>query len=251
MFLLGPSHHFYLQGCALSRCTHYDTPLGALPLDTLIVEELAQSGLFKDMTLEQDEQEHSLEMHLPFIRHCFPNVQLVPILVGQLDLVLNTSSFNKDGLVDGGGPNGPEKSGKPSGPEKSGEQGQTLEQAYSQVLRPWLQRSDCFFVISSDFCHWGPRFRYTPPSDGPIHEFIKDLDHRGMRLIQENDLEGFKTYLKTTENTICGRNPICLLLAMTRSLACQIKFVAYAQSSQVIRPNDHSVSYASARVVLE
>lgn len=33
VFILGPSHHVYLTGCALSRCTEYATPLGSLPLD--------------------------------------------------------------------------------------------------------------------------------------------------------------------------------------------------------------------------
>jgi predicted class III extradiol MEMO1 family dioxygenase len=33
VFILGPSHHYYLDGCALSRCKEYETPIGPLPLD--------------------------------------------------------------------------------------------------------------------------------------------------------------------------------------------------------------------------
>lgn len=33
VFILGPSHHVYIDGCALSKCVEYATPLGALPLD--------------------------------------------------------------------------------------------------------------------------------------------------------------------------------------------------------------------------
>ena len=33
VFILGPSHHVYIDGCALSKCTEYATPLGTLPLD--------------------------------------------------------------------------------------------------------------------------------------------------------------------------------------------------------------------------
>jgi hypothetical protein len=33
VFILGPSHHVYLDGCALSKCKEYATPLGPLPLD--------------------------------------------------------------------------------------------------------------------------------------------------------------------------------------------------------------------------
>lgn len=33
MFLLGPSHHVYLNGIALSKFAAYGTPLGDIPLD--------------------------------------------------------------------------------------------------------------------------------------------------------------------------------------------------------------------------
>jgi predicted class III extradiol MEMO1 family dioxygenase len=33
VFILGPSHNVYLNGCALSKFTEYATPLGGLPLD--------------------------------------------------------------------------------------------------------------------------------------------------------------------------------------------------------------------------
>ena len=33
VFVLGPSHHVYLDGCALSKCKTYATPVGDLPLD--------------------------------------------------------------------------------------------------------------------------------------------------------------------------------------------------------------------------
>jgi predicted class III extradiol MEMO1 family dioxygenase len=33
VFILGPSHHLYLEGCALSKCKEYETPIGNLPLD--------------------------------------------------------------------------------------------------------------------------------------------------------------------------------------------------------------------------
>lgn len=35
---------------------------------------------------------------------------------------------------------------------------------------------------------------------------------RGMKLIENQDAEGFRNYLDETNNTICGRNPISILL---------------------------------------
>ena len=78
---------------------------------------------------------------------------------------------------------------------------------------------------------------------------------------------GFAKYLADTKNTICGRNPISVLLNVSYFLRClqiifiksslkktinasslklRTKFVKYAQSSQVKTQKDSSVSYASA-----
>lgn len=48
----------------------------------------------------------------------------------------------------------------------------TTEQAFGALLAPYLADPSNVFVISSDFCHWGLRFRYTyyvsqAPKPGP------------------------------------------------------------------------------------
>jgi AmmeMemoRadiSam system protein B len=51
----------------------------------LVVNALRATGKFRDLTLKQDEAEHCVELHLPFIRRLFaPDVKLVPIVVGSL-----------------------------------------------------------------------------------------------------------------------------------------------------------------------
>lgn len=67
MFLLGPSHHHYLSGCALSQCDEYETPLGNLKLDKATIAELHATKQFDKMSQSVDENEHSMEMHLPYI----------------------------------------------------------------------------------------------------------------------------------------------------------------------------------------
>jgi AmmeMemoRadiSam system protein B len=91
VFLLGPSHHAYIDGCSLSKCSTYETPLGNLKLDRegnaslyelqeaiyqlfhlyLVIEELHSTGKFRWMSQTVDEEEHSLEMHLPFTYKIF------------------------------------------------------------------------------------------------------------------------------------------------------------------------------------
>lgn len=52
------------------------------------------------------------------------------------------------------------------------------EAMYGRILAPYLADPQTLFIISSDFCHWGQRFRYTyyDRSCGAIHKSIKNLD---------------------------------------------------------------------------
>lgn len=97
------------------------------------------------MSIDADEDEHSIEMQLSFIAKVMesqgPNAfTIVPILVGSLSI------------------------------EK--------EQLYGQILSKYLAEPGNVFVISSDFCHWGLRFsyQYYNKSWGQIYESIQQLD---------------------------------------------------------------------------
>jgi AmmeMemoRadiSam system protein B len=70
-----------------------------------------------------------------------------------------------------------------------------------------------------------------------------------MQLIETQSLASFQKYLDETKNTICGRNPIQLLLAiieLAKKENYKTEFVKYDQSSQVKSKKDSSVSYASS-----
>ncbi|KAF8203612.1 MEMO1 family [Pholiota molesta] len=242
VFILGPSHHFYLEGCALSRCKEYKTPIGSLPLDLDTINELKSTGNFQSMSLQNDEEEHSIEMHLPYVRKIFEgkDIRIVPILVG---------SVSKE-----------------------------TEARFGSILAPYLASEDTFFVISSDFCHWGARFSYTyyypeptsgiagirltrtatPTADYPIYESITRLDHEAMDSLtvpprSAGDAHSeFSKYLARTKNTICGRHPIGVLfgalttLEKDKGVKPELKWVRYEQSSHCHSIRDSSVSYASA-----
>nr|CCA18601.1 memolike protein putative [Albugo laibachii Nc14]CCA20558.1 memolike protein putative [Albugo laibachii Nc14] len=217
VFVLGPSHHVYLEGCALTSASHYETPFGMLPVDEEINEILMKTGKFRRMSMSVDEAEHSIEMHLPFIARTLKgqSLSLVPILVG------NTNQNNN------------------------------LE--YGRLLAQFMNDQSNFFVISSDFCHWGARFRYQPhdASYGEIHDYIKHLDHEAIKLLEDLNATGFATYLESTKNTICGQHPISIIMQAVLALdglQPAIRFVKYAQSGACKKKSESSVSYASAVV---
>ncbi|KAM7513304.1 hypothetical protein LguiB_012179 [Lonicera macranthoides] len=86
IFLLGPSRHYYMPKCALTRATIYKTPVGDLPIDLEVNEELKATGKF-ELMVQVDEAEHSMEMHLPYLARVFHgySVKVVPILVGAVN----------------------------------------------------------------------------------------------------------------------------------------------------------------------
>lgn len=56
----------------MSTCKSYETPIGDLPLDLGTIDELRKTGHFsRDMSISTDEDEHSIEMHLPYVRKIF------------------------------------------------------------------------------------------------------------------------------------------------------------------------------------
>ncbi|TDH65925.1 hypothetical protein CCR75_008604 [Bremia lactucae] len=109
------------SGCAVSTAHEYETPLGNIAIDHEVNKKLVDSGKFATMSMDVDEDEHSIEMHLPFIFKVMNGRKFtaVPLLVGK------TKS--------------------------------NMDQEYGKILAPYFEKDENLFVISSDFCHWGPR----------------------------------------------------------------------------------------------
>ena len=98
-------------------------------------------------------------MHMPYIRKVLgKNISLIPIMVGDINL-------------------------------KSADE-------YGKILAKYFDDENSLFVISSDFCHWGPHFDYQPTQKGVEHwKHIESLDKTGMDLIEKGDLKEFSKYL--------------------------------------------------------
>jgi AmmeMemoRadiSam system protein B len=79
--LLGPAHRVPFKGIAAASADALATPLGEIPVDRAAV---AQALTLSDVALLDAafEEEHSLEVHLPFFQRAFGEVSVVPLLVG-------------------------------------------------------------------------------------------------------------------------------------------------------------------------
>ncbi len=105
IFIIAPSHHKIFNNIALPKYTYFDTPLGSIEVNNLLIKEIAEKFPCI-ITDEPFENEHSIEVQLPFLQNiCYPHKQnaadfvknltklgkrlkIVPILVGRCDYKL-------------------------------------------------------------------------------------------------------------------------------------------------------------------
>jgi len=264
VFLLGPSHHYYLSLAATTRCDKYGTPLGDLIVDTALVKKIQQEWGLEFMSRSVDEAEHSLEMHLPYI---YKMLSLYASLTSDcfFSICLLFDSKNPAFQSD--------PSSVPLIPVMVGNTDSATQRQLGAYLAPYLSDPSNMFVISSDFCHWGSRFRYTyyqsedassaksirsnseVSSDWPIHESIKVVDEESMNAVESGSHDKFMDQLKDTGNTVCGRHPIGVFMAAAEKAKLGgdkgwFKFLRYERSELVDDVRDSSVSYCCAFAVL-
>ncbi|KAH3681137.1 hypothetical protein WICPIJ_007912 [Wickerhamomyces pijperi] len=239
---------------------YYETPFGEIPVDKDTIHDLTKHhrSIFKIMDLETDEDEHSFEMHAPYIYKMCQDLpqgipSIIPLMISHTD-----DKFNEK---------------------------------ICEVLAEYFQSPENHFIISSDFCHWGSRFGYTKYSATgkledlgtishhtskqlgkdtafPIYSSIEMLDKYAMKVASTGSSRSWRDYIKLTGNTICGQRPILLVLKTIEisnrkvndtgsgseaetdsSRQGKFKWIGYTQSSKVLSPSESSVSYASGYVV--
>lgn len=80
--LLGPAHRVYLKGLALSSADYYATPLGKIEIDQDSYDSIRNLSQVSVIDAAHAE-EHSLEVHLPFLQLVLDRFKLIPIVVGE------------------------------------------------------------------------------------------------------------------------------------------------------------------------
>ena len=101
--VLGPSHRVAFEGLALSSAAAFRTPLGDVPVDRAACDRIAALPGVQTLDAAHAE-EHSLEVHLPFLQSALDEFSLVPIVVGrapaeQVDAVLQALWGGEETLV--------------------------------------------------------------------------------------------------------------------------------------------------------
>jgi AmmeMemoRadiSam system protein B len=101
--IVAPSHRVAFYGMALSEAEHFITPLGSIAVDMQGIQAIAQLP-FVHYLEQAHAQEHSLEVHLPFLQMTLDDFCIVPIVVGeatpeQVSSVLQTLWGGEETLI--------------------------------------------------------------------------------------------------------------------------------------------------------
>lgn len=181
----------------------YETPLGEIPVDTEMRDALLKSSIIKSIS-QVHSREHSDENQLPFLQVALqPGWQMLSILVGDL----RASEFEE----------------------------------VAKLIRPFIDEQT-LIVTSSDFTHYGFQYGYVPFTKN-VKENMYKLDGGAVDKIIVRDFEGFRTYVQKTGATICGKNPISLMLKVLPENS-KGKLVKYMTSGDVSGDYEMAVGYA-------
>lgn len=153
-----------------------------------------------------DGGEHSLELQLPFLQRVLKEFSLVPLLVGRM-----------------------------------------ADRDYAEAAQAIILVLDeqTLLVASSDFTHFGPNFGYQPFKDDLPNE-LRRLAVQAAVPLGACDYDGFVEHLAKTNDTICGRGPITLLLRiLSMQGGARGLRAAYDTSGQLTGDWTNSVTYQS------
>ncbi len=208
--VLGFAHRGAAAGAWIPDIEAFTTPLGEIPVDQKTVSHLIASEQFQYQT-ESELCDHSVEIQLPLLQRAAPEARLVPVYISRLDA------------------------------------GKRLSAA--RILAE-LVRSGAVLLASSDFTHYGRAFSYQPfPVDDEVEDRLRELDESAMDAAGSLSPDLFLDTLRKNSSTLCGYEPIALLLETLRLLDSEAEIfqerLDYQTSGEITGDFHHSVSYAA------
>lgn len=202
--LLAPSHRAWLRNELVAP----EADAVGTPLGPVPIDRGAIERLSQTLPVVCSDAvhaaEHSTQIQYPLLQVALKTFSLVPLVVGDLD---------RAALV-------------------------RAATALQRVLDPHT-----LLVVSSDFTHYGEDFGYAPFGSEALAR-VKQVDLGAYALIRNQDLEGFRDYIRREQATICGHNPIALMLQLLPPRT-RIERLHYATSSDTSGDASRFVCYLS------
>lgn len=205
--IIGPNHTGMGKGVALSTET-FKTPLGEVPIDVELAEEITKGVLKNDPGAHKFE--HSLEVQLPFLQYIKKDIRMVPI-------TMHDQSF---------------KSAKELG----------------EIIGLACQNKNVVILASTDFTHCGYMYSQFIPPGTTAGEYAKVQDEKAIEHILGLDPQGLVNIVKKNKITMCGYGCVASMLYASLAMgAKKAELLKYATSFD-IEPGDNAVGYGSIKV---
>ena len=214
IFLLGPSHHEWLDGASVNtEADWYATPIGNVKVDHETAVALTNTdgtdSVFSYRP-EAHDREHCLEVQLPFLQRRFAmhNQEVPPIV----PIVISTNDYDK------------------------------LKRMAEQ-LKPYFTDEN-LFVISCDFSHY-PSYEDACEVDARTGKAIETGDVEEFIAIINANARSGKRNLHTSA---CGEFAIITLMLMLDN-EYEVKHLMYQNSGDISGEHDRVVGYHSFAVL--
>ncbi len=80
--IVSPSHREFFKGVSVYSGSAYRTPLGTIPIDATLRDELVAASTLVSVSSRGHGEEHAIEVHLPFLQEVLPPFRLLPLVIG-------------------------------------------------------------------------------------------------------------------------------------------------------------------------
>jgi len=211
--LVGPVHGFGV-GVGVMKRGVWRTPLGNVRID----EEFSDVLLSHADVIADDssvhEEEHSLEVQLPFLQSLYGDaLRIVPIATSLGDL------------------------------ETCTEIGKGIAKSVRKTNR------DIVVIASTDMTHYGIHYGFAPVGMSPIGkvlDWVRNIDAEAIKTIEALDEEKFLKLVKEKRMTMCGYAPVATAIVAAKELGVSRgDLVKYATSYDTQGSKDAIVGYCS------
>lgn len=211
--LVGPVHGLG-AGVAIMKRGLWRTPLGDVEIDEEFSDTLLKHGAIIADDASVHEDEHSLEVQLPFLQSLYgERLQIVPIATSLGDL------------------------------ETCAEIGEAIASTVVEMNR------DVAVIASTDLTHYGIHYGYAPVGMTPIEKvvsWVKDTDAEVIEAIKNLDEKKLLRLVSEKHLTMCGYAPVAVAITAAKQLGVsKAELVKYATSYDTQGSRDAIVGYCS------
>jgi hypothetical protein len=195
------------------RGAGWQTPLGRLDNAVELATSLAQKLDLDDEPVRPVRFDNAVEVHLPFVKYCFPHAELLMLGVAASEIALSIGR----------------------------EVGRAVREAVRRAGR------DAVFVGSTDLTHYGPNYGFEPVGRGPSAvTWVRDENDRGfLDALLRDDAHAALDHA-ITHASACGPGAAVAAVEAVRSYAGEVHPTLLCHyTSHDVHPDSSFVGYAT------